>query len=194
MPSPPSTGRINAGARKPPHPRRRYSAGAGHLVRRSVAPQRNPSQYLGLALVAQLGGHVGVLMKPGAITFAVMGATAELARDRSRQADETGLAGPRSLPGPANRSSATTDDTKIIRPRRSLSIGPAARLATRYAPVRLVSTDGLERRPRSSEAATVSFVMPALDTSTSTGPCSASTAAERGVDLRPHRVTSQRTP
>ena len=61
---------------------------------------------------------------------------------------------------------------KTIRPLRSRSIPLAARLATRNEPVRLVS---MTESQSSSDirSSSVSRVMPALATSTSTGPCSA---------------------
>ena len=64
-----------------------------------------------------------------------------------------------------------------MRPRRSRSIPLAARLATRKEPVRFVSmtVDQSSSLIRSSR---VSWVIPALATSTSTGPCASSTCAK----------------
>ena len=69
-----------------------------------------------------------------------------------------------------------------MRPRRSRSMPFAARLATRNEPVRLVSSTAAQSSSliRSSR---VSRVMPALATSTSTGPCSCLDLGEGAVDL-----------
>jgi hypothetical protein len=66
-----------------------------------------------------------------------------------------------------------------------------ARLATRYAPVRLVSSTSAKASSLIS-ASSVSRVTPALATSTSTGPWSASTAAKAASTEVPSR-TSHRT-
>ena len=63
------------------------------------------------------------------------------------------------------------------RPRRIRIMPRTARLATRYAPVRLVSSTSAKASSLIS-ASSVSRVTPALATSTSTGPWSASTAAK----------------
>src|SRR5258708_7892732 len=66
-----------------------------------------------------------------------------------------------------------------------------ARLATRYAPARLVSSTSAKASSLIS-ASSVSRVTPALATSTSTGPWSASTAAKAASTEGPSR-TSHRT-
>lgn len=78
-----------------------------------------------------------------------------------------------------------------MRPHLARSILPEARLATRNAPVRLVSTTSVNCSSviRSSS---VSAVMPALATSTSTGPSSASTAVN-AASMEAASVTSART-
>ena len=81
---------------------------------------------------------------------------------------------------------------KIIRPQRLRSMPVAARLATRYEPVRFASSTGLKVSSliRSSR---VSSVMPALDTSTSTGPWVFSTSVN-AASMLAASVTSQITP
>ncbi len=65
---------------------------------------------------------------------------------------------------------------KIIRPKRARIMARVARLATRNEPVRLVSiTD--DQSSSLIRISRVSRVMPALATSTSTGPSAASTSA-----------------
>ena len=79
----------------------------------------------------------------------------------------------------------------MIRPRRRRSMPLAARLASRKEPVRLVSMteDQSSSLIRSSS---VSWVMPALATSTSTGPWASSTSA-KAASTASGSVTSQRT-
>ena len=81
----------------------------------------------------------------------------------------------------------------MIRPRRRRSMPLAARLASRKVPVRLVSmtddqSSSLIRRSR------VSLVMPALATSTSTGPWASSTclnaASTASGSVMSHRTSS----
>ena len=81
---------------------------------------------------------------------------------------------------------------KIIRPQRARSIFDEARLAHRNAPVRLVSTTPVNCSS-DIRISSVSSVMPALATSTSTGPSSASTAV-KAASTEAESVTSQRTP
>ena len=78
----------------------------------------------------------------------------------------------------------------MIRPRRSRSIPFEARLASRKEPVRLVSiTD--DQSSSDIRSSSVSWVMPALATSTSTGPC-ASSAALNAASTASGSVMSQR--
>src|SRR6478672_10005132 len=80
---------------------------------------------------------------------------------------------------------------KMIRPRRSRSMPFAARLARRKDPVRLVSiTD--DQSSSDIRRTSVSAVMPALATSTSTGPCAASISA-KAASTAAGSVMSQRT-
>src|SRR3984885_5712163 len=79
---------------------------------------------------------------------------------------------------------------KMIRPRRIRIMPRTARLATRQAPVRLVSSTA----PKSSSdmrASSWSRVIPALPPSTSTGPCAAS-AAVKAASTDAGSRTSQR--
>ena len=71
----------------------------------------------------------------------------------------------------------------MIRPRRSRSMPLAARLASRNEPVRLVSMTE-DQSSSDIRSTRVSAVMPALATSTSTGPCAASISRERRLDGR----------
>ena len=79
----------------------------------------------------------------------------------------------------------------MIRPRRARIIFETARLASRNEPVRLVS---MTEAQSSSDIRTsrVSAVMPALATSTSTGPWAASTSA-KAASTAAGSVMSQRT-
>ena len=80
---------------------------------------------------------------------------------------------------------------KTIRPRRSRSMPLAARLASRNEPVRLVSiTD--DQSSSDIRSTSVSAVMPALATSTSTGPC-ASSICLNAASTAAGSVMSQRT-
>ena len=92
---------------------------------------------------------------------------------------------------PAEPRSPTTEEMKMIRPRRSRSMPLAARLASRKVPVRLVSMteDQSSSLIRSSS---VSLVMPALATSTSTGPWASSTCL-KAASTASGSVMSQRT-
>ena len=65
---------------------------------------------------------------------------------------------------------------KTIRPNRARIIGRAARRATRNAPVRLVAITASQSSSL-IRISSVSRVMPALATRTSTGPRAASTSA-----------------
>jgi hypothetical protein len=81
---------------------------------------------------------------------------------------------------------------KIIRPFLARIIVFAARLATRYDPARLVSSTA----PKSSSvimSSNLSLVMPALATSTSTGPWAAS-ASLNAASTAAGSVTSALTP
>ena len=93
---------------------------------------------------------------------------------------------------PAEPSRPTTEEMKTTRPRRSFSMPLDARLATRHEPARLVSTTEVNS---SSVIRMISWslVTPALATSTSTGPCSAS-ASVKAVSTDAASVTSHRTP
>ena len=84
---------------------------------------------------------------------------------------------------PAEPSSPTTEEMKTIRPRRSRSMPLAARLASRNEPVRLVSMTE-DQSSSDIRSSSVSLVMPALATSTSTGPCASSICGERRLDGR----------
>ena len=86
----------------------------------------------------------------------------------------------------------TTDEMKIIRPQRALSMARVARLATRNAPVRLASRT-LVNCSSDIRMSRVSSVMPALATSTSTGPCFSSTSLNAASTCSVS-VTSHRTP
>src|SRR6266540_4763922 len=79
-----------------------------------------------------------------------------------------------------------------IRPLRSRSMPFAARLATRNDPVRLVSIT-LDQSSSVIRSSSVSRVMPALATSTSTGPCAASISANAASTCS-GSVTSHLTP
>ena len=70
----------------------------------------------------------------------------------------------------------------MMRPQRARIILATARLATRKAPVRLASRTEVKSSSL-MRSTSLSRVMPALDTSTSTGPSASSTAREGGVDL-----------
>ena len=80
----------------------------------------------------------------------------------------------------------------MIRPRLRRSIPLVARLATRHEPPRFVSTTA-EKSSSDIRMMSWSRVIPALATSTSTGPCSASTCS-KAASTDAGSVTSQRTP
>src|ERR1700678_2330943 len=80
---------------------------------------------------------------------------------------------------------------KMSRPWRIFIMGRTARLAQRYAPARFVSITEAKASSLIS-ARSWSLVMPALATSTSTGPCAASAAVNASATLSVF-VTSQRT-
>ena len=80
----------------------------------------------------------------------------------------------------------------MIRPNRPRIIGRAARLATRNDPVRLVAITA-SQSSSDIRISRVSRVMPALATSTSTGPSAASTWAN-AASTWPASVTSHWTP
>ena len=92
---------------------------------------------------------------------------------------------------PAEPSSPTTEEMKTIRPRRSRSMPLLARLASRNDPVRLVSITE-DQSSSDIRSIRVSAVMPALATSTSTGPCASSTWAN-AASTAAGSVMSQRT-
>jgi hypothetical protein len=79
-----------------------------------------------------------------------------------------------------------------IRPLRCRSIPFAARLATRYEPVRFVSMTA-SQSSSVIRSTSVSRVMPAFATSTSTGPCAASISA-KAPSTCSASVTSHFTP
>ena len=85
----------------------------------------------------------------------------------------------------------TTDEMKIIRPRRARTMPDAARFATRYVPARFVSTT-VVKSASLMRSSSPSFVMPAFATSTSTGPKRSSTAANV-ASTSDVLVTSQRS-
>src|SRR5215468_1247009 len=85
----------------------------------------------------------------------------------------------------------TTEEMKMRRPRRIRIMPRTARLATRYAPARLVSSTSAKSSSPIS-ASSVSRVTPALATSTSTGPWLASTA-EKAASTDAASRTSHRT-
>jgi Flp pilus assembly protein TadG len=95
------------------------------------------------------------------------------------------------LTWPAEPSSPTTEEMKMIRPRRRRSMPLAARLASRNEPVRLVSMTE-DQSSSDIRRTSVSAVMPAFATRTSTGPCAASISTN-AASTAAGSVTSQRT-
>ena len=126
---------------------------------------------------------MSVSTKPGRDDVGRDAPAAELAGHRPGQADQAGLAGARSWP--ARRAVQPDDAGDEHDPARgaagSSPCWPAARSGTRRR-------GWCRGRPSKSSSlirsSSPSRVMPALATSTSTGPCAASTVAERGVDRR----------
>ena len=94
---------------------------------------------------------------------------------------------------PAEPSRPTTDDIRMIRPRRARSIPWVARLTTRKAAVRLASMTPVKSasliRSRS-----MSLLTPAFETSTSTGPPKCSSIAAKALSTSADDVTSHLTP
>src|SRR5690606_3425458 len=86
----------------------------------------------------------------------------------------------------------TTLEMNTTRPLRARSMPRAARLATRNAPVRFVSTTSV-KSDSAIRNRSVSRVMPALATRTSTGPWVASTSS-KAASTDAVSVTSHRTP
>jgi hypothetical protein len=85
----------------------------------------------------------------------------------------------------------TTDDISTTRPQRARIIPRAARFSSRKLPVRFVSRTASQSSSPIRNSS-VSEVMPALATSTSTGPCSRS-ASEKAESTCSESVTSHFT-